>query len=199
VITEASPINPIGEYEITKAESDQIVLSAANQGAFSCSILRPSNVFGADMNNQSLFNMINMIERGLFFFIGKPGASANYIHVDNVVEGLACCGVMPAAKGRIYNLSDYCTMEEFVSIISDALECSLPKVRLPELPLRWASIFTELIPRFPLTQSRVNALVNRSIYRTDKIEKELDYAHIMSIENGLRQLVAAYRKNCGKY
>ncbi|MDX2479892.1 MAG: NAD-dependent epimerase/dehydratase family protein, partial [Desulfuromusa sp.] len=41
-ITEESSINPVGEYEITKAESDALVLEAASQARFSCTILRPS-------------------------------------------------------------------------------------------------------------------------------------------------------------
>ncbi len=193
VITEQSPINPVGEYEITKAESDVLVLNAADRGGFSCSILRPSNVYGADMNNQSLFSMINMIERGLFFFIGKPGASANYIHVDNVVEGLVLCGTNPAAKGKVYNLSDYCIMEDFVQTISEALDCRMPMFRIPEYPIRWVSKVMGGISKFPLTQARVDTLVNRSVYPIDRIQKDLSYAHVMSMGNGLRQLVAAYK------
>lgn len=194
VINECSPMNPVGEYEITKAESDGIVLDAVGKGAFSCSILRPSNVFGARMKNQSLFSMTNMIDRGLFFFIGKPGASANYIHVDNVVEGLVRCGTNPAARGKIYNLSDYRTMEEFVQMISEALDCRLPMLRMPELPVRWAANVMGKIPGFPLTQARVDALTNRSVYPIDRIQEDLGYEYAMSMENGLRQLVAAYKR-----
>ncbi len=100
VITEATPENPLGVYEVTKAESDWLVSAAAASGAFSYTILRPANVFGPRMQNRSLFSMVAMINRGLFFFIGKGGASANYIHVDNIVEGLVLCGSKPAAKGR---------------------------------------------------------------------------------------------------
>ncbi|HXH71762.1 MAG TPA: NAD-dependent epimerase/dehydratase family protein, partial [Mariprofundaceae bacterium] len=193
VVTEESPLNPQGEYEVTKAESDRLVLQAAKQGAFSCSVLRPSNVFGGGMKNQSLFGLIKMIDQGLFFFIGRPGASANYIHIDNVVAGLVQCGTSTAAKGKIYNISDYCTIEAFVRIISDALGRCVPKLRFPEMPVRWASKVMGLIPRFPLTQSRVDALVNRSIYPIDKIKEELGYSPVMSMENGLKQLVAAYK------
>jgi len=193
VVTEESPINPVGEYEATKAESDKIVLNAANRGKFSCSVLRPSNVFGADMKNQSLFGMINMINRGLFFFIGKPGASANYIHVDNVVEGLVRCGTMQAAKGRIYNLSGHCSMESMVGVIAGELECRLPALRMPEFPVRWAARILEVIPGFPLSQSRVDALTNYAVYPIDRIQEELGYAHIISMEKGLRQLVASFK------
>ena len=192
-ITEEFPVNPVGEYEITKVKSDELVLDAALQERFSCTILRPSNVFGADMKNQSLFGMINMINRGLFFFIGKPGASANYIHVDNVVEALVRCGTMQAAKGRIYNLSDHCSMESMIGVIAGELECRLPALRMPEFLVRWAARILEVIPGFPLSQSRVDALTNHAVYPIDRIQKELDYAHIISMEKGLRQLVAAFK------
>lgn len=194
VVSESSPIMPVGLYEITKAESDKIVMHAANQGGFSYSILRPSNVYGATMANQSLFNMIAMIHRGLFFYIGKIGASANYIHVDNVVDGLLLCGSHPFAKGRIFNLSDHRTLECFVDTISHSLKCSAPLFRLPYALANALANTLGKIPAFPLTASRVNALTNRSTYPISLIEDELDYQYIMSMEDGLSELVEAYKQ-----
>jgi nucleoside-diphosphate-sugar epimerase len=192
-VTEDSVLNPVGEYEITKTESDQIVVDAANKGSFNYSILRPSNVFGAGMSNQSLFNMIAMIERGFFFFIGKPGASANYIHVDNVVEGLIRCGTMQSAQGRIYNLSDHCTLEYFVEVIAKALGRASPQSRIPKPIAQLAGGTLGKIPGFPLTRSRVDALANRSLYPISRIRQELAYSHVISMEDGLRELVEAYK------
>lgn len=192
-IAEDTALNPIGQYEITKAESERIVVDAANKGSFSYSILRPSNVFGAAMSNQSLFNMIAMIDRGFFFYIGKPGASANYIHVDNVVEGLLRCGAMKAARGKTYNLSDHCTIEHFVEVIADALGRSTPWLRLPKPIAKLAGGTIGRIPGFPLTQSRVKALINRSLYPISRIQQELGYQHVISMEDGLRDLVRAYK------
>ena len=194
VITETTALNPGGEYEITKTKSDLLVTDAANRGGFSHSILRPSNVFGAEMPNQSLFAMISMIDRGIFFFIGKPGASANYIHVDNVVEGLIACGTKPQAAGRIYNLSDICTMEHFVAVITDALGCTAPRIRIPKLLAQLVGITMGKIPGFPLTQARVNALSLRSSYPVTRIQQELGYQHIVSMEDGLRELAKEYKQ-----
>lgn len=194
VITEDSALDPVGEYEITKAESDQIVVDAAQKGGFSYSILRPSNVFGAGMTNQSLFGMIAMIKRGLFFYIGKPGASANYIHVNNVIDGLVRCGTMRLAQGRIYNLSDHCTIEHFVDVIADALGCASPWLRIPKSIAYLTGITLGKLSGFPLTRSRVDALVNRSIYPISRIQQELGYHHVISMEDGLRELVKAYEQ-----
>lgn len=195
IVTEDSPLNPVGQYEITKAQSDAIVIDAANKGAFGYSILRPSNVYGSDMSNQSLFNLITMIDRGLFFYIGKQGASANYIHVDNVVEALFNCATLNSANGKIYNLSDHCTLEHFVNIISSLLGRSAPQLRIPVSFANFTARFFSRLPFFPLTQSRVRALTNHSIYPITRIKNELGYRHIVSIEKGLFELVEAYKKN----
>lgn len=193
-VTEDSALNPVGEYEITKTDSDQVVVAAASKGAFSYSILRPSNVFGADMTNQSLFGMIAMIDRGLFFHIGKSDAYANYIHVDNVVEGLIRCGTMQPAQGNTYNISDHCTMEEFVAIIARALGKDVPRMRLPEAPVRLFAKCAGMIPGFPLTEARVDALTNRAIYSNSKIERELGYRHLVTMEIGLLELLASWKQ-----
>ena len=194
LITEQSPLNPVGEYEITKAESDELVINEARQEAFTFSVLRPSNVYGGDMANQSLFDLIAMIDRGLFFFVGKKGASANYIHVDNVVEGLIRCGTMQGAKDKTFNLSDHCSLERFVEMISIELGCKYPKLRLPERVLRVMARILGKLPGFPLTVSRVDALTGRSVYSIKSIQEELGYQHVVSMEEGVRMLVSGYMK-----
>ena len=194
VITEITSPNPFGVYEKTKLASDDLVSKAIQENAFPGSILRPSNVFGESMNNQSIYQMVSMIKRGLFFFIGKPGASANYIYVDNIVEGLIRCSEKSEGKGEIYNLSDYCTIEKFVSIISENLGKPSPRLRLPGSAVKFTSKIFEKIPSFPLTSSRVAALSNRVVYPTNKIEQELGYSHLVSMEEGLVKLVAEFER-----
>ena len=194
VVTEESAADPVGEYEVTKAESDRIAAAGAQRGGYSHVILRPSNVFGADMTNLSLFSLVSKIDRGLFFFIGRPGASANYIHVDNVVEALLLCAMHPAARGRTYNLSDYRTMEQLVGTIADALGTPAPRLHVPKaLAALLAATFGRM-PGFPLTSSRVQALTLRTRYPIARIERELGYRHVVTMEEGLRELVRAYRR-----
>jgi len=193
-VTEETPLNPVGIYETTKSESDNLVIEAAAQGAITFSMLRPSNVFGPSMTNQSLFQMIAMIDKGFFFFVGKPGASANYIHVDNVVEGLIQCGEKDAARSQIYNISDCRTIEEFVAVIADELRKPVPKLRVPEMPVRWMARLCGRLPHFPLTGSRINALTNQSVYSIKRIQYELGYIHQVSMEEGLQRMVKAWKQ-----
>lgn len=193
VVTEQTGLNPLGVYETSKVESDALVERAALTGAFEYSILRPSNVYGTTMRNQSLFALMGMIQRGLFFYIGKPGATANYIHVDNVVAALLLCGTHPMARGQIYNLSDQRSMEQFVAIIAAELHTGVSTLRLPEWPIRMCAQVLGSIPKFPLTVARVDALTSRSTYSCGKLQMELGYNHQVSMEAGLRELVSSWK------
>lgn len=189
IVTEQTDLNPIGIYEITKAKSDELVLFASARGAFESVVLRPSNVYAAEMTNLSLFSLISMIQRGLFFFIGKSGASANYIHVDNVVAALMLCGINPLAKGNTYNLSDHRTLEQFVGLIANSLGKECPQLRLSEPLARTITQLLGNLPGFPLTSARIDALTGRSIYSIEKIKSELNYRHVISMEAGVTEIV----------
>ena len=192
IITEQTTLNPCGVYETTKLQSDILVQSASLDGAFEHVILRPSNVFGTGMPNRSLYGLISMIQYKWFFFIGRRGASANYIHVDNVVDALVLSAQINKAAGQVYNLSDHRTLESFTACIAQSLGCHVPRVRFPELPVRVLAKLLGGIPGMPLTQNRVDALTIHSFYSTEKIERELGYRHLISMEEGLKQLVAGY-------
>ncbi len=189
-VTEESQLQPQGTYEVTKKRSDDLVHAAGASGAFEWVTLRPSIVFGEGMPNQSLFQLIRVIDSGRFFFIGRPGASANYIHVDNVVHALMQCGLLPAAGGRIFNLSDHATLEAFVGMIAKALGQVAPARRIPESLARLlAGVGTALTARFPLTASRIDAMTTRAVYPIDAIQSALGYAHEITLEAGVARLV----------
>jgi nucleoside-diphosphate-sugar epimerase len=200
-ITEACGEAPVGEYEITKTEADTLVRSAGASGDFSTAILRPSIVYGPTMTNQSLFQLIGAVQRGWFLFIGKEGASANYIHVDNVVQALLCCGDKPEAEGRTYIVSDYCILEQFIAMIATALGRPVPRLRLPETAVRGALKLGKFIPKFPLTESRIKALTNFARYSDERIRRELDYNPTVSMKAGIGEMVDQWHcrsKNSGQ-
>lgn len=192
VVSEDSPLRPVNTYERTKAEADRLVEAAGRDGRLACTWLRPANVYAPDMGNQSLYALIRMVHRGWFFFIGPPGASANYIHADDVAQALVLCATMPAAAGRSYNLSDPCSMEQVVAAIAAGLGRQAPTLRLPASPVRILAGIAGRIPGSPLTPTRVAALTQRGRYPTGRIEAELGYRHTISVEEGMAAMARAY-------
>lgn len=192
-IDENQPYNPINEYEKTKLESDLLVLQAVQNNAFTCTFIRPSNVFGADMRNASLFQLIKTIDKGFYFFVGPKGASANYVPVENVIEALYLAAVNPKAKNQIYNISSWTTIEDFIGTIAKELGKSEPQLRVPIYPIKVIARITSFIPKNPLTVARINALSNKTKYITDKIEKELGYKPIVNTGSAIHGLVQFYK------
>ena len=195
LVDENYPYNPIGIYETTKTQSDNLLLEAARNGKINCIILRPSIIYGTEMPNNSMYQLIGMIDRGLFFYIGRPGAIANYIHIDNVIYALNLCSqCVIDTNYQIYNLSDSQSFEYLVSTISVKLGRTETKTRIPKLPLLILTKIISTFIKFPLTVNRINALSDRSVYDTTKLKKELGYQHKVSLKNGLIQMVDQYIK-----
>jgi len=197
VVAEDHSEAPVGEYERTKTEADKLIRAAVAEGAFSAVLLRPSNVYGPTMRNRSLFQLIRAVDRGLFFFIGRPGAAANYTHVDNVVEALIRSATVPHANAGVYIVSDHRSLEDFVATIAACLGRPAPWIRIPVWLAQGAALAGGWLPGFPLTASRVRALSNRALYSTRRIETELGYAPVVSMEEGLRQMVDTLRTEAG--
>jgi len=189
VIDEHSSLTPVGRYEQTKAESDGVVTALSKSGGYTLTILRPANIFGAGMPGNSLHQLLEIIRRGLFFYIGKPGATVHYIHVDNVVAALLLCGDLSTTRDGVYNLSDTCSIEEFVTLAVAILGCSQSKLRLPEALVRMAAHAFGILPGFPLTAERIDILVSRVCYPTNRAKEELGYMPQVSLEAGLREYI----------
>lgn len=191
IVTELSPVRPVGEYEFTKTKSDELVMNAAASGPLSYSIVRPSNVFAADMPNASLRALGAMVRRGIFFYIGRPGAVATYVHVDDVVETLSRCGTDARARGQLFNLSNDCRLEDMINGMAAALGVKPPWLRLPEPFVRAATGVASKLVRMPLTQERIDALVIRTRYPCTKLERVLDFEPRVSVPNAIGEVLLA--------
>ena len=104
---------------------------------------------------------------------------------------LAECATSTVPAGKIYNLSEMVALERFVEIIAGELGINPPLLHVPE-PLLWIIATTaKVLPRFPLTHSRIDALTNRAVVAAGRIADDLAYNSAISLETGLRKLVRA--------
>lgn len=169
VVSEETITAPVGEYEVTKTQADKLIMDAADD-FFSYTILRPSNVYGSDMSNNSIRKLASMIKKGLFFYIGKPGAISNYVHVCDVVDALISCGFDSRARDQVFNLSNDCEQAVVINALADYQCVTAPHFRLNESFVRLIVLLFSWLPHFPLSKSRVDSLVSRTYYDSSKIE-----------------------------
>ena len=180
--------NPLSPYEISKTNFDKILQQASREHKIEICIVRPSNVYGPGMRNQSIQQMLKAIQKKVFTFIGPKGASANYVHVKDVVQALELCIRHPKAVNQTYIVSAWATLEEMVNGLSAGLELAPPSKRIPIILAKRLAKIMQWWPQWPLTVSRISAMSLRSRYSTEKIEKELGWKLTVSVEDGMRAL-----------
>lgn len=189
VVTELTPTNPSNEYEVTKTLSDELVVKASLDGSITYSILRPANVFGAKTTNQSLRRLIVMVKKKWFFYIGKPGSIATYVHVDDVVTALMICATESKAKGQIYNLSSDCKLEDLVNCIAVIVGVRQPSLRIPvpfiRIPL---NLLSKIFGNYLYVPS-INIFILRTLYPSQKIETELGFRFVKDLPGGVKEIV----------
>jgi nucleoside-diphosphate-sugar epimerase len=190
VVTEQTPLFPVGEYEVTKTEADQLIQSSAEDGILSYSILRPSNVYGVDMPNSSIRQWGRLIKNRLFFYVGEPGAVSTYVHVDDVVSAMLLCASNPSAKDQIFNISNDCYQDQLVCSMAAALGVADPWMRFPEMPIRFLASIFSFAKKFPLTASRIDSLVARTRYPSTKLEEVLAYKPERRIEKTIAEVIS---------
>jgi nucleoside-diphosphate-sugar epimerase len=175
-ISELSRTHPFSEYEVTKAKADNLLLEASKSGAFTYSILRPSNIVGIGMSNQSFRYLVESIIKRKFFYIGSIHSVSNYIHVDDVVSALFRCSQSSKATNQIFNLSNDCKLSDIVLSLSLDKKMKHKRIIVPVWLVRFVAGVTSNFFKLPLTQSRVDALVSKTYYPNTKIKRLLRFS-----------------------
>lgn len=188
VVTEETKTNPSGTYEVTKTMADTLIMACNENIGFSYTILRPSNVFGRDMTNDSLRQLGQIVKKKVFFFVGFSPSIATYIHVDDVVSALYLCVIDVRAKGHVFNLSNDCTLKDLIAGIAVALGMPPPRLTLPEIPVRIGVAVATRFFKLPITQKRIDALVRRTTYSTNKIYNVLGFSPKKSVPTTIQEI-----------
>ena len=189
VVTENTTLRPVGLYETTKARADALVETWSAQSGTRALILRPSIVIGANMPSPWLHGMLTAVERGVFAFIGRCGASANYVPVDEVAAAMLLAARTPGYGLDVFNLSQWMSMEDFVAHAARLLQVPCPSQRLPEPLARAIAATLGRLPGFPLTRSRVDALSSFARYPAERIATVIGYQPLVSVVDTLAEIV----------
>lgn len=192
-VDDSTPERPSGIYEQTKTQFDQILRETERHSQLQVSIVRPSNVYGPGMPNQSLFQMMRMIRRRLFAYMGPTGASANYVHVNDVVSALMLCVTSPQAVGRTYIVSDWTTMENMVMAMAKGLGVRVPDWRFHLRTSLFLAKLFQWLPRWPLTTGRIRAMSTQSRYSIERITNELGWRVSVPVVRGMGDLASTFR------
>ncbi len=168
-------MEPQGVYKLTKIHADEIIKEKSILNSYTYSILRPSNIVGLKMPNQSFGQLLNAIKNKRFFYIGSKSSISTYIHVDDVVDAILICAKDNKAKNQVFNLSNDCPLTDIVERVSNHYGFTDNFACLPESLVRFTVFILNKFIRFPLNKSRIDALTSKTTYPTNKIENILGF------------------------
>lgn len=184
-------------YAETKAEAERIVRDTNRDDGMQTTILRPRFVWGP--GDQTLAPEIKaMVDKGAFMWIDGGRARTSTTHIDNLVHG-AKLVLENGRGGEIYFVTDaeVRSFREFLPRLMGAYGVELGERSMPSAIARPAARLVEGLWRTlglsstpPLTRHAIDLMCCDCILRIDKIESELGYAPILSVEEGLRRLAA---------
>ncbi len=189
IITEEYKKNPVTVYQKTRMLCEERLISHAKKKGFNFTILRPSKIIGKHSSDNSIFLLEKYISLKLFFYIGSKGASFNYISDKNIIDALILCIANRNAKNKIYNVSDYTTLETAVETIKKIKKIKNQSFRLPSSFVIVLVSFLEFIPKFPISIRQIKGLTTQAVFSISKIKDDLGYSNKIKIVDVLQEII----------
>jgi nucleoside-diphosphate-sugar epimerase len=176
-IDESTPNNPVGEYECTKTEADELIIDFARQHDwFKYTIMRPTIVFGVGMKSSLIIRIAKMIKMGLFFYIGHKNAIVNFVHVDDVVKAMSLATLNENAFNQTFIISNDCRLEDFVNTIAKAMQKSKPRITINERLIRSSVALANKLIKLPINQFQIDVLTRQTNYSSRKVTNLLNWS-----------------------
>ena len=196
---ETVPLRPDSKahYSATKARAEQAVLDA-NADGFDTVVLRPRLVWGPG-DTTILPALKEAVEQGRFAWIGGGTHLTSTTQVDNVVEGLVLAATK-GAPGNAYFVTDGepVVFREFITDLLATAGVEPPGRSVPVAvakPLAavsegiWGALRRTSPP--PLTRLAVWLSAVECTIDISKARRELGYAPVKTVEQGMAELRAA--------
>jgi nucleoside-diphosphate-sugar epimerase len=196
---EDAPLQPVGVYEVTKAEGDRLALGFARDG-LDVVVVRPAPIYGpGDTRLVKLFKLACR-DRVVLLGTGKP--RYHMIYIDDLVEGFRLVGTTAGIAGEafIFAGAERPTLEELVRRIGRIT--GHPRQRIVKLPagpmLGLGSLFERVYRPLgidpPIYRRRIEFFVNNRSYDTAKAATRLGFAPKVSLDDGLARTASWYRE-----
>ncbi len=183
-------------YSWTKARAEELVENA-NAADFQTIILRPRFIWGP--GDTTLLPVIeHMAKSGQWQWIDNGKAKTSTTHIANLVHAIELA-LTKGTGGQVYFILDdgTRTMKEIISAIAATRGIALPDKSVPSWAADALAGVSEGVWRTfnlkgqpPVTRFGAMIMSRDSVLIDAKARREMGYAPVISVEEGLRQLRA---------
>ena len=186
------PERPNSFYGLAKQHAEQLLVNM--ETPMHIVILRPTFVWGPGV--PALDTLVAKVRSGEFMWVDQGRTIIEMVHVKNV----AAATVLALFRGldrAIYYVTDKNAMpaREFLSRLLETRAVAPPGKSIPGFFARPAAALVEGMFRLfgvrrapPLSRFELSFVNMPRRYRIDKIERDLGYRPVVSLEEGLREM-----------
>jgi nucleoside-diphosphate-sugar epimerase len=176
-IDENIPSNPVGEYECTKTQADELIIDfACKHDWFKYTIIRPTIVFGSEMKSSLILRIAKTIKKNIFFYIGHRNAIVNFVHVDDVINAMSMSALNTKAYNQIFIVSNDCKLEELIDVIATTMNRPKPKLTINETLIRNTVAIANKFVKLPISQFQIDVLTRQTYYSNQKIADAMNWS-----------------------
>lgn len=199
-VTEDDPMMPISMYGESKKKMEEMIHGLAKPGD-QITILRPPAVYGP--REEEILSFFKICNRGICPIIGNGKTTrVSMVHVADVVQALLLAMQHPKEGVRTYFVGseDYYIWNRIMHAVSAALGKKLQPIYIKKGIVRNLGIITEslasLAGRYPMfNKEKALEMTHEWTCSIDKIKSELGYSETFTIESGIIDTIAWYKKH----
>ncbi|KPJ68661.1 hypothetical protein AMJ44_05865 [candidate division WOR-1 bacterium DG_54_3] len=189
---------PDSNYGESKLAGEKLIYNWCDADKSRCVILiRPTVIFGPN-NYANVYNLIDVIYKRKFVFVGSGENIKSVAYVENLVDATIFLMNKMNPGIQIYNYSDepQMSIKEIVDTISKFMPHEVPERKLPLwLATTFGSIF-DILARitghnYPITAARMKKFATTTHHKADKI-RSLGFQQKVDTEEGFRRMVEWY-------
>ena len=197
--TENSPITPADYYQYSKYEGEKVVPEYLDKG-LKIVTLRPTAIYGPGDPERFLM-LYRMVSRGTFYMFGNGNSNYHPVYVENLVDAFELAADSDKGNGEVYLIADehFCTLNQLVTSIAEALGISLKIRHIPFWPLWTVAFGCELLYKPlsidpPLFRRRVDWFRQNRAFSIEKARRELAYQPKVGLREGLARTGEWYKQ-----
>lgn len=197
---ETDPYNPGDMYQRSKVEGEKIALDFYRSGKISGIIIRPAMVFGpGDTRHLKMFRMIN---KGVFFYVGKGESWVNFIDIRDLVAAFELGMNNTHLNGGVYHIAGKKSvyLKDAVRIIAKELGVKEPMLKLPVKPVQMLGSLCELVckpigVKPPIFRRRVDFFTKSRNFDITRARTDLGFEPTQDLEAEIHDAVKWYKDN----
>lgn len=199
-VTENDPLLPVSKYGESKKAMEEMIHKTARPED-SITILRPPAIYGP--REDQIYGVFQAASKGIFPIIGDGKSTRiSFVHVHDVVQGLLLAGkrLMSGIETYFISSEETYTWNEIKEATEQALARKVYKISIPGGAVKKISAIIETVASvfgtYPmLNRDKANELVLEWTCSVEKAKKELGYKQTVSLEDGIRETIAWYKRH----